>query len=511
MIASSSMRLALCGVARWGLAAAMAAGLVTGAVLLLAPQAQAAEPVAISSVEDFKKIDANPAGSYYLANNIDFKGSSVTVCSSYYKPFTGSFDGRGRVIKNYSLNSASTLSAGDANLALFGYAEGATFKNVTFANFSCTKSLADDRGYFISSLLAQGRGACSISGVTVKGTMKISGSAPSFVQAGGVAASTFGSVSNCTSQLAFSYKNSSRDGSFLSYGGVTGIEGARGSAKAYTVKNCTNKAAISVDAVACSLTVCGVAGTSSANVSGCTNSGKISVTVKNSPDVDCIDTLSVGGVCGTAGNVASCANSGSITVKSAAPQIDSNNVVGGVVQVAQSVSKCRNTGAISYAGKKCGEGVGGVVFSAGTIKESFNTGKLSVSGGSALRVGGLAGKADTKVTNCYNTGTVSFSGSKHAGGLLGDAGICTVSSCYSTGAVSAKGGAAKYSGQVVGWYEAFGKRGIKQVYCTKAGKATGEVGVTSPSLVAQVKKVSSISFGNCPGLSSKYWAYSAKK
>ena len=37
------------------------------------------------------------------------------------------------------------------------------------------------------------------------------------------------------------------------------------------------------------------------------------------------------------------------------------------------------------------------------------------------------------------------------------------------------------------------------------------VGVTASNLVAQAKKVSSITFGTCPGLSSTYWKNSAKK
>ena len=37
------------------------------------------------------------------------------------------------------------------------------------------------------------------------------------------------------------------------------------------------------------------------------------------------------------------------------------------------------------------------------------------------------------------------------------------------------------------------------------------VGVTASNLVAQAKKVSSLTFGTCPGLSSTYWTNSAKK
>ncbi|MGN0038719.1 MAG: hypothetical protein ACI36Y_06290 [Coriobacteriales bacterium] len=499
--------------ARFAGALAAAALFAAAGSAVFAPQALAApQGTPIKTVADFAKISADPSGSYYLANNIDFKGSSTTVCANYAGRFTGTFDGNGKTISNFALSSANAPATGDVWLALFGRAEGATFKNLTFKNFSAKLSTGDDRGYQLAALLAEGSGSCSISGVSVSGSIQLQSTGASYIVAGGVAGVSYGTLANCSSNLKATATLSTAGEGTLRYGGVVGQGGAANGGTGYAIKGCSSAGSVKVTATGYSLEVCGVANgtTSGTSLSACTNAAGITVSAKPPKGGSELETLSVGGVCADALNLTSCGNTGAIKVTSTVPEVFENNVAGGVALRVETASKCFNKGAVTYSGKQCGEGVGGVVFSAGTMTQSFNTGKVTVTGGGEVHVGGLAGELTTRMANCYNTGAVTLSGGKHAGGLVGDAGVGTVTCCYSTGAVTAKKNAAKYSGQLVGWYEVVGKRTISNVYYSKAGKAFGEVGVTAASLVGKASKVGAISSSSCPKLSSKYWTYSAK-
>ncbi|MGN0073031.1 MAG: hypothetical protein ACI36W_04455 [Coriobacteriales bacterium] len=487
--------------------------LATAGAVAFAPQALATpQGTPIKTVEDFAKISANPSGTYYLANNIDFKGSSITVCNSYQGRFTGTFNGNGKTISNYAISNSSLPALGDAKLALFGYAENASFQNLTFKNFSATLTIKDDRVIQLASLLASSYGNCSISNVSTSGSIKITSTGSSYITASGLAASCYGTLQNCSSTISLNASLSTAGEGTLNYGGVLGQGGAASGSKGYAIKNCSSKGTVTVNASGYSINICGLAcGTyNPTSLSGCTNASKISVSAKPARGSSELETLSVSGLCANVDKLTACGNTGAIKVTSTVPEVFENNIVGGVGLRVNNVSKCFNKGAVTYSGKQCGEGVGGIVFSAGTMTESYNTGAVKVTGGGNLHVGGLAGDISARMSNCYNIGAVTLSGGKHAGGLVGDAGVSTVSSCYSTGAVTAKKNASRYSGQIAGWYEVINKRTISNVYYTKSGKAFGEVGVTASGLVGKATKVGGISSGSCPKLSSKYWTYSSK-
>lgn len=70
----------------------------------------AAQAVAISSEEDLVAMQENPDGNYYLAKDITIKGN-LNLFPNYYdydtkvqheECFTGSLDGKGHTIKNYT-------------------------------------------------------------------------------------------------------------------------------------------------------------------------------------------------------------------------------------------------------------------------------------------------------------------------------------------------------------------------------------------------------------------------
>ena len=126
----------------------------------------------------------------------------------------------------------------------------------------------------------------------------------------------------------------------------------------------------------------------------------------------------------------------------------------------KAASRCYNTGNISYKGACTDYSLDKAIWVQGVgtgngTSECYNTGKITVklTSGTA-RVGGVS-YVGTKLKNCYNTGAVSLTGNGLVGGIAVE--------FYS-------------------W----------KPYQSKA------------------KKVSSITFGNCSKLSSKYWTYSNK-
>ena len=99
----------------------------------------AAEPVEISSVEEFLAIKNNPSGQYILTADLDFGGLD-------YEPFTfsGSLDGNNHTLRNITVDSGfnDIRTVFDANLkqyeaklgGLFSVLENATIENLKVAN-----------------------------------------------------------------------------------------------------------------------------------------------------------------------------------------------------------------------------------------------------------------------------------------------------------------------------------------------------------------------------------------
>ena len=129
----------------------------------------AAQAVAISSEEDLVAMQENPDGNYYLAKDITIKGN-LNLFPNYYdydtkvqheECFTGSLDGRGHKIKNYT------------GIGLFDNAKNATFKNIVMTNVDLeTPEMRMAEGCAALVLYAQ---KCSFSNITVSGKAKSSG------------------------------------------------------------------------------------------------------------------------------------------------------------------------------------------------------------------------------------------------------------------------------------------------------------------------------------------------
>ncbi len=99
------------------------------------------DPYLICSVDHLNNIKnrLNSNSFYLLSVDIDLSGQSFTpIGTSQSSPFIGTFDGGGFTISNWTYS-------GSSDIALFGDAASAVFKNLRLENFSLTK--LSQRGY----------------------------------------------------------------------------------------------------------------------------------------------------------------------------------------------------------------------------------------------------------------------------------------------------------------------------------------------------------------------------
>ncbi|MGN0077476.1 MAG: hypothetical protein ACI36V_01675 [Coriobacteriales bacterium] len=503
---------------RWTATLAASAALALGATALLAPQAHAATGIPIENAADFsEKVNNNPSGSYYLAGDIDFGGSSLEVTT----PFTGTLDGKGHTIKNYHMTNGVLTTK---TSVLFSQAKGATFKNIKLDGYKAeiTNRM---RGNLKIAGLVRTATKCTFSNVTVSGSIKVD--SPNRDEyagdlIGGIAAEASSCTFNtCTNKVGITVSATNSEG----YAG--GIA-AGGTGSKFT--NCKNSAAIKVKGCGTEnlWLVCGVTASSTATLKSCSNSAAISYVASAAPRWSPSGSLGAAGVAYSADSLISCSNSGAISVDTSAlkgkGKVPEDYIgAAGVAMKAYGASKCSNTGAVSYTGvggnknSQLNACVGGVIGHKGnyTVKpvaltESFNTGKVTVKlSEGKMRVGGVAGDLLMAASNCYNTGAVSLNKGECVGGVIGylDNDGKKVSACYNTGKVTGGGDSKAYAAAIVGKYDPSRSGAVSSVYYTGSGKGIGAV----PGAKASAKKVSAITFGNCSGLSSKYWKNSAKK
>lgn len=506
------------GTVRWGVALAASAAIALGGAAFFAPQAHAATGTPISSVEDFKTVvNNNPSGSYYLTNDIDFAGSSYEVTT----PFTGTLNGKGYTIKNYNMSNLVSKTT-----VLFSSANGATFKNIKLSGYKADINNRMKDSLTIASLIRRPT-KCTFDNVTVTGSIAINSpnrEASAYDYVGGIAAYAMNcTFKNCTNKVSITVSDSNSEGHA---GGIA----AAGDKNTFT--KCTNAAAIKVTGVGDenAWVVCGISasGNDGNKFTTCSNKSAISYKVSAAPRWSLDGSLGAAGIANKADSLVSCSNSGAITVNSTAlkgkkkvPQ----DFIGaaGVAMIAYGAKKCSNTGAVSYTGiggdknSQLTACVGGVIGHKGNytakpvaLTESFNTGKVTVKlSEGTMRVGGVAGDLLMAASNCYNTGAVSLNKGECVGGVFGylDNDGKKVSACYNTGKITGGGDSKAWAAAIAGKYDPSRNGSISSMYYTSSGKGIANVAGAK----ANAKKVSSISFGNCPGLSSKYWKSSKGK
>jgi|GEM_PF-2267092 len=435
---------------------------------------------AIYTRADLEKIgrsaDYPMNGKYHLGASIDLADADWAPIGDASNPFTGIFDGRGYVISNMR------VSAEQQYVGLFGYANGATIKNVGVegANINITWTSGSSvyaggicgyitgsgnirNCYFtgrVSSVMTAQNGRvyaggicglvntsasvtfCYTAGNVFARTTYSSGN-PSTLYAGGICGYNFGSISDCynaeTVTATSTTSNSSGNSNFYA-GGICGYNDGN-------VTKCHNTSEILSSASTSTSPNTRAGGISgyhnSGTISDCYNTGTISAS-SNAP--------SAGGICGASrSDILNCRNEGTVAASGS-----STSNAGGICGYNDNrkISGCRNMGTVgasgsiySYVGGICGYNMNG------NISDSYNTGAASASANNndynsnCSYTGGICGYNNSGVIrNCYNTGTISSISSinssityiySYAGGICGyNSGAGIVSNCYNTGTVS---------------------------------------------------------------------------
>lgn len=495
-------------------------------------------PLDINNLEEF--LEWMSAGAEYttagqeinLKTDIDLAG--VTAEQLLIVPeFEGTLNGNNHVIKNWT-----------STHGLFRKMNGSV-KDLTI-DASCSFSGSE----YLAPIALSGSGSIS----NVHNKAKVSYSADKFsssVAVAGIAAEFSGKVENCsnTAEITATSAGSVQgiaaagligklngklsgsknegavtvSGTFVeaksAVGGLSivpcvgGIAGA--GASGFEIENSDNKGKVTVTFTDMSsspktierISIGGIAGAPSGNITKCNNYGEINVKFAtkdgNESSINYIGI--VGGISGgdyfTTGqnstNIKDCVNEGKITFHNDSNK--ANSAMGGIVgwpgleKASQTVvsENCTNNADITFKGKgKCR--AGGIQGGSGNIKGCTNNGNILIEDGKDCAVGSVAGfhTQGHVIENCKAYGTVTAKVAVSGiGGLIGNIG--NVAHTTGDGCVvdcTVTGGTAENAGMVVGLFNGDPKEGKPkkiELGKTTAIKVTGTlngVAVTSENL-----------------------------
>ena len=390
--------------------------------------------------------------------------------------FTGTFDGDGHVIAGLTQKISTDTNAYGG---LFGYADGATVKNLGAVDFDISGSGSSNiyAGSIVGYISSGNISDCYNTG-TVDAKSTFTAYAGGLV--GAAEKSTFSGCYNEGVVSAVSVRSSSNLYTYA--GGIVG-EAINSS----SISDCFNTGTVNASAPSCITafpSAGGVAGDVSGSINNCYNTGTVVATVSASSSFSSAD---AGGLAGSvSGNINDCYNTGSVRASvtagssSAEAAADAGGIAGSISN--GNVSRCDNTGAVSastpasYSASSATRyaNAGGIVgtlynWNSGTItiSECCNSGKVSNSS-SKLYTGGIVGETyapsgNINITKCCNAGAVSASTNTQSftGGIAGYHSKGAISDCYSTGNID--GG---YAGGIAGYV----KSGSSVSNCYNAGE-----------------------------------------
>lgn len=529
-----------------GVLALAAAGL--GAAMLAHP-AYAAGATAITDAEGLKAMESNKGGSYYLANDIDLSGEKDFELFKYGS-FQGTLDGKGHAIKNFTRSETSAHK--DASFALFDRVNNATIKNLSLTGVSIT--VDTPREISCAALVRDATGGCRFENVKTSGTIKVTSSNPDSEESyqhtvGGLVASMDGKTtfSKCTNSINISAQITGGDAKR-----IAGIA-AYGSG---SFANCANKGKIVFKGTGIWGSDIDISGISASGVYpsklvSCTNSGSITVTLEKLMDAGAqLNGVRASGLAAEA-YATSCGNAGAVKLTIEKGGGSRHVSVCGCVSAMEAdedgrlfpITKCYNKGAVTLdagswksASSTSEINVAGVVGSAfggsskkekaSVVTQCYNKGAVRASAGSGFpKVGGVcADFSSATFANNYNAGSVTGNGNMYLGGLIGYASMVgkpkegvVMEKNYNVGKVTLSGTTGSYkkwlkAGAMTGAVTDMDVAATRNAYNNyyTGGKPYAWSNVTWKGWTAQATKVSSITSGKCPKLSSSLWTYSSK-
>ncbi len=344
-------------------------------------------------------------------NNIDFTpigmGNSTVSDESKWTSstvyFNGTFDGKGHIISNISINKPEVRGVG-----LFGVTyDKAVIKNVEIfsGNIYGRAAVAGIAGYNkaeISNCINRAN-VTAVDSETAGNSGQL---------AGGIAGASYaGNITNCKN-----YGNilGEDEVALRSRGkNVGGIVGGLTSEQAVTISNCYNYGNIATNYQQ----VGGIAGSIEvgegvvAKVVNCENKGKVSA-IK--PEKEFTENVSLGYAGGIIGwtcesqvEIINCKNSGAVSTTTIGGGIS------GVLDINAKIINCTNSGTVS--GEKYIGGISGVIEN-GYAEKCINYGNVSASAQQAGGISGVCQGTGVVVSACENNGEITGYGIN--GGLL---------------------------------------------------------------------------------------------
>lgn len=458
-------------------------------------------------LKDGNKVYDNPVQPLNITEDISAEGFSyviiatadegkqmvtTTLEASYFESGSGTEDDPYVVAEGYQFeNIAKNMSAHYVQSKDIVLEEGFKTLSVsaetpftgTYKSTDDNKSISVDiiSDYDYTSLFGQLSGA-EIDGITVKGSIKTSGSYTGAI-AGEVINST---VINCKNEMTIESEKAytgglignALDESKIEYctnsgtvkssaqylGGIVGnVE-----SKAASLADCTNSGTVtSLFTTVAEAYIGGIVGKTQISVQRCVNdedavvtggnaTGGIAgyMTIANSVIEDCTNKgevkyssntglVNIGGIIGILrlGTVKNCVNDSTASVYITTPGTGATIGAGGIAGQTYAgtlTTKCTNKGNVNVDVTGRGAYIGGIVGNTfGDITYCSNVSDNIL----AMYGGAIAGRSGTgKIAYCFNTGNIS-AGSNYIGGISGRNDSATVTSCFNTGIISGKNAA----------------------------------------------------------------------
>ncbi|MBR2303267.1 MAG: InlB B-repeat-containing protein [Clostridia bacterium] len=283
--------------------------------------------VLLSTADDFDLVRENLSKNFKLTSNIDLKNAEWSPIGTDSEPFTGTFDGNGYTISNLKVSNVRIAG-------LFGYTQGATFKNVSINNVSIsntTESGVEMRqlGALVANMDGGSAEKCSATNVVVSvGKISDSYSKPS-IYMGGLIGRVVGendqkvNISKCYTTGSIIVQETVDNNAYRN----VCVGGLVGDAAHVAVANCYSTASVNCSSVNSHTAAMLYAGGMIGNIANATltNSyatGDVSVSVKINARVSGL----VGGFDSTI-QTSGCFTTGNITAR--ASKSETGNVQGG--------------------------------------------------------------------------------------------------------------------------------------------------------------------------------------
>ena len=144
---------------------------------------------AVSTAEDLKNISSDLSGAYYLTGDIDLSGEEWVPLGSQSKPFTGTLDGCGYVIRNLTITGRN----GRNDFGLFGAARNAQIFDLGLENVNIKvnsdsqgSTTASNVGGLVGYATSTAGGATVLMNCYVTGTVSFNSSGESAGYVGGL-------------------------------------------------------------------------------------------------------------------------------------------------------------------------------------------------------------------------------------------------------------------------------------------------------------------------------------